>query len=111
MRKEAPRADHQERSYRAALPCERIQRAPRPGGSPFARAESATFTLKTTIAPKIDLEGVRAVRWDDLADDIATNAGKTVATASGEKKGESQINSGISQKHNFSRIVEPGEEY
>ena len=110
MRREAPRADHQERSYRAALPCKRIQRAPRTGGSPFARAEGATFTHKTTITPKIDLGGVSAVRWDDLADDIAINAVKTVVTANGDQKGESQTNVGIRKKHNFSRIVEPGEE-
>ena len=98
MLKEAPWTDHQERSNRAALPCERVQFARRPGGSPVAMAKDTTFILKTTVALKIDLGGVSAVRWGDITNNVATDAVKTVSTTSRDKKIKNQMNVGIRKK-------------
>ena len=100
MQKGAPRTGHQKRRNRVALLCKRAQLAPKPGGSPLAWSEDAAFILKTTVATKIDLENASAVRkvvqacvgtkfvakGGDLAYNIATDAVKTVALTSGDKK-------------------------
>ena len=38
----------------------------------LTRAEDATFILKTTAAPKIDLGEASAIRRGNIADDVAT---------------------------------------
>ena len=100
MQKGAPWTGHQKRGNRVALLCKRAQFAPKPGGNPLARSEDAAFILKTIVAPKIDLENASAVRkvvqdcvgtkfvakGGNLAYDIATDAVKTVALTSGDKK-------------------------
>ena len=94
--KEAPRTGRQERSNRAALPCERVLFAPWPGGSPFVKTVARTTGNKKeiNIEQYKELEKIPSRMIEDSTGLKGTMLNKAVTQSQRLRKGYTPVEQG-----------------